>query len=63
MLKFVHLFKHYFVGISFIGIATFVIQEIPYMIMPLIKPYSNPIMNMQNEVKWLETVQGILGIV
>ena len=31
------------------------------MIMPLIKPASNPIMNMQNEIKWLETVQGIFG--
>ena len=51
MLKFVHLFKHYYIGISFIGIAAFVIQEIPYIIMPLIKPESNPIMNMQNEIK------------
>ena len=33
MFKFVHLFKHYFFGLSFIGIAAFVIQEIPYMIM------------------------------
>ena len=62
MLKFVHLFKHYYVGISFIGIAAFVIQEIPYIIMPLINPESNPIMNMQNEIKWIETVQGLLGI-
>ena len=45
MFKFVHLFKHYFFGLSFIGIAAFVIQEIPYMIMPLIKSESNPIMN------------------
>ena len=60
--KFVHLFKHYFFGVSFIGIAAFVTQEIPYMIMPLIKPESNPIMNMQNEIKWIETVQGLLGI-
>ena len=30
--------------------------------MPLIKPASNPIMNMQNEIKWIETVQGIIGI-
>ena len=62
MFKFVHLFKHYFFGLSFIGIAAFVIQEIPYMIMPLIKPESNPIMNMQNEIKWIEMVQGLLGI-
>ncbi|MCH4007551.1 MAG: hypothetical protein LKE59_10480 [Eubacterium sp.] len=43
------------------GIALFVLQEIPYMIMPLIKLASNPIMNMQNETKWLEITQGIIG--
>lgn len=62
MLKFVHLFKNYYFGISFIGIVAFVIQEIPYIIMPFIKPASNPIMNMQNEMKWIETIQGILGM-
>lgn len=62
MIKFVHLFKNYYLGISFIGIVAFVIQEIPYIIMPLIKPASNPIMNMQNEIKWIETIQGILGM-
>ena len=61
MLKFIHLYKNYYFGISFIGIAAFVIQEIPYIVMPLIKPASNPIMNMTNEIKWIETVQGIFG--
>lgn len=56
MLKFVHLFQNYYLGISFIGIIAFVIQEIPYIIMPIIKLESNPIMNMQNEIKWIETV-------
>ena len=37
------------------GIAAFVIQEIPYIIMPFIKPASNPIMNMQNEMDWDNT--------
>ena len=62
MLKFIHLFKHYYLGISFIGIAVFAIQEIPYIIMPLIKPEPNPIMNMQNKVKWVELVQGLFGV-
>lgn len=62
MLKFVHLFQNYYLGISFIGIIAFVIQEIPYIIMPIIKLESNPIMNMQNEIKWIETVQGIFGM-
>ena len=62
MLKFMHLFKNYYLGISFIGIAAFVIQEIPYIIMPLIRPSSNPIMNEQNESKWIEILQGIFGM-
>ena len=62
MIKFVHLFKDYYFGISFIGIVAFVIQEIPYIIMPLVKPASNPIMNMQNEILWIEKVQGFVGV-
>ena len=62
MLKFVRLFKNYYLGISFIGIAAFVIQEIPYIVMPLINPASNPIMNMQNEIEWIEMMQGIFGM-
>ncbi len=62
MLKFFHLFKHYYFGLSFIGIAAFVIQEIPYIVMPLIKPASNPIMNMSNETKWIDTAQGLFGM-
>ena len=62
MIKFVHLFRNYYFGLSFIGIVAFVIQEIPYIIMPLIKPESNPIMNMQNEILWIEKVQGLVGM-
>lgn len=61
MIKIAHLYKNYYFGISFIGIIAFVIQEIPYMIMPLVKPESNPIMNMQNESKLLQIIQGVLG--
>lgn len=62
MIKLFHLFKNYYLGISFVGIIAFAIQEIPYMIMPIIKLKSNPIMNMQNEIPWIEKTQGILGV-
>ncbi|MBR1815835.1 MAG: hypothetical protein IJ763_03955 [Lachnospiraceae bacterium] len=62
MLKFIRLFRNYYFGISFIGIAAFVLQEIPYIIMPIVKPESNPIMNMQNEIKWIEILQNIFGM-
>ncbi len=62
MIKFFHLFKKYYLGISFIGLIAFMIQEIPYILMPLIKPASNPIMNMQNEIRCIKTIQGIFGM-
>lgn len=62
VIKFIHLFKNYYLGISFIGIIAFAIQEIPYIIMPLIKPTSNPIMNMQNEIQWIDKIQGLFGM-
>ena len=62
MVKFLHLFKHYYLGISFIGIVAFAIQELPYLIMPFIKLETNPIMNVQNGIKWIETAQGFFGI-
>lgn len=61
MIKIAHLYKNYYLGISFIGIIAFVIQEIPYIIMPLVDPESNPIMNMQNELKWIQIIQGVFG--
>ncbi|MCM1103762.1 MAG: hypothetical protein NC409_06600 [Clostridium sp.] len=62
MVKFFHLFRNYYLGISFAGMIAFVIQEIPYMMMPLIKMKSNPIMNMPNEIPWIEKTQGIFGM-
>ena len=29
--------------------------------MPIIKPACNPIMNMQNEIRWIKPVQGLFG--
>ena len=62
MLKWIHLFKNYYFGLSLMGIIIFCIQEIPYMIMPLIKPNSNPITNISNEIVWLENLQMVSGI-
>lgn len=61
MLKFIHLFKNYYFGISFIGIMAFLIQEIPYMVMPFLKLKSNPIMNMTETSVTLGTLEKILG--
>ena len=39
----------------------FVVQEIPYIIMPLFKMESNPIMNMQETSMVLEICEKVLG--
>lgn len=62
MVKFVHLFKNYYLGISLIGFLAFFIQEIPYMVMPFLHLEANPIMNLQNEIPWIEKTQGVLGM-
>ena len=49
-------------GLSFVGIIVFVVQEIPYMVMPLIKLQSNPIMDMHNEAAWITGLQTAVGI-
>lgn len=62
MIRIAHLYKNYYLGISFIGIIAFAVQEIPYIIMPLVKPEPNPIMNMQKQLKWIQTLQRVLGM-
>lgn len=62
MLRWLHLFKNYYMGLSFVGIIVFVVQEIPYMVMPLIKLQSNPIMDMHNEAAWITGLQTSVGI-
>lgn len=62
MIRFFRLHGHYVLGLSLAGLLAFALQEIPYMVMPLINPASNPIMNLPNELPWLERVQGVIGM-
>lgn len=62
MLRWLHLFKNDYIGLSFVGIIVFVVQEIPYMVMPLMKLQSNPIMDMHNEAAWITGLQTAVGI-
>jgi len=61
MFKWIKLFEHQYLGFWILGLVLFVIQEIPYMIMPLIKMESNPIMNMQESSQMLNACEKILG--
>ena len=47
MFRFIKIFGNQYLGFWIFGLMLFAIQEIPYMVMPLLKLQSNPIMNMK----------------
>ena len=61
MLKIFKLFNHQYVGFWVLGLVLFLVQEIPYMIMPLFQLDTNPIMNMQESSVILNACEKILG--
>lgn len=61
MFKFFKIFGNHCLGFWILGLALFVIQEIPYMIMPLFKLETNPIMNMKESSVFLDVAEKILG--
>lgn len=62
MIKWKPLFKDYYLGIFVIGIIAYIIQEIPYLVMPFINLNNNPIMNMEKNYLLLEILQNVFGI-
>lgn len=48
-------------GFWMLGLLLFVIQEIPYMVMPFLKITSNPIMEMQDKSMFLSIGEKVLG--
>ncbi len=61
MLKWIKIFDNQYVGFWVLGLILFLIQEIPYMVMPLFKFETNPIMNMQESSVVLNVCEKILG--
>ena len=62
MVRWVKIVGNQYFGFWVLGLVLFALQEIPYMLMPLFHLETNPIMNMKNEIKWIQTVQGIFGM-
>ena len=50
-----------YLGFWVLGLLLFAMQEIPYMVMPLIKLQSDPIMNMRESSVFLEICEKVLG--
>ena len=61
MFKWIKLFDDQYLGFWVLGLLLFIIQEIPYMIMPLMKLENNPIMNMNESSVILNACEKILG--
>lgn len=61
MIKFFKLFGNQYLGFWILGLLLFAVQEIPYMIMPLLKLQTNPIMNMKESSAVLDVFEKILG--
>lgn len=61
MFKFFKLFGGQYLGFWIFGLMLFAVQEIPYMVMPLFKLQTNPIMNMTELSSFLDMFEKILG--
>lgn len=61
MVRWFKLFGNQYLGFWVLGLVLFVIQEIPYMIMPLFRLETNPIMNMTETSVALDVCEKILG--
>lgn len=61
MFKFLKLFGSHYLGFWTFGLLLFAVQEIPYMVMPLLKLQTNPIMDMPESSAVLDAFEKALG--
>lgn len=61
MFRFFRLFSNQYFGFWFLGIILFLLQEIPYIVMPFVKLDNNPIMNMVETSVILNILEKLLG--
>ena len=61
MVRWIKLFGNQYFGFWVLGLVLFAIQEIPYMLMPLFHPETNPIMNMTETSAVLDIYEKVLG--
>ena len=63
MVKWIKLTKNQYFGFFALGLVLFTLQELPYIVMPLIPPpASNPLMEMQDKSIPLNIAEKALGI-
>ena len=62
MVKWFRIAHNQYLGFFALGLIFFVLQELPYIIMPLVSLQSNPLMEMQDKSVLLNAVEKALGI-
>ena len=62
MVKWFRVTKNQYLGFFAIGLVLFMLQELPYIIMPLIPLEANPLMEMQDKSVILNVAEKILGV-
>ena len=62
MAKWFRLTRNHYFGLFALGLAFFFLQELPYIVMPLINLESNPLMEMQDISAVLNAIEKILGV-
>ena len=62
MVKWIRITQNQYLGFFALGLAFFVLQELPYIIMPLIPLQTNLLMEMQDKSTVLNAVEKVLGV-
>ena len=62
MVKWFRITQNQYLGFFALGLVFFVLQELPYIIMPLIPLQSNPLMDMQDKAAVLNAIEKVLGV-
>jgi len=62
MVRWFAITQNQYIGFSVLGLALFVLQQLPYIIMPFIQMESNILMEMQDKSALLNAIEKILGV-
>ena len=62
MVKWIRATQRQYIGFFALGLAFFALQELPYIIMPLVPLSSNPLMEMQDKSLLLNAAEKLLGM-
>ena len=61
MVRWIKIYGMQYLGFWALGLVLFAVQEIPYMLMPLFRLETNPIMNMTETSVLLDSCEKVLG--